>query len=162
MRADVERLGLEDAVVLAGHRGDVAACHAAADVFVLPSYWEGCSLAVWEAIVAGLPLVLADVGAAAEQIRYGRGELVAPPFASLFALDASNLAQTVERIDLDHVQRLAQAMARVAALPRGVRVALPPVAQRATMARRKAKLFAWLLQGGRVGAARAMLARDVT
>jgi hypothetical protein len=44
-------------------------------------------------------------------------------------------------------------------LPRRPAGFLPTMAQRATMAARKALLFAWLLQGGRVEAARAMLAR---
>jgi glycosyltransferase involved in cell wall biosynthesis len=160
LRADIERLGLQRAMVLAGHRADMAACYAAADAFVLPSYWEGCSLAVWEAIAAGLPLVLADVGAAAEQLRAGHGELVAPPFGSLFDLDAGNLSAVVDNLDADFVQRVAAAMARVRSLPRRSRPVLPAVAQRATMAARKQKLLAWLLQGGQVAAARTMLARD--
>ncbi|MCU0862856.1 MAG: glycosyltransferase [Planctomycetes bacterium] len=159
LRGDIERLGQRDAVVLAGHRRDVAACYAAADAFVLPSYWEGCSLAVWEAIAAGLPLVLADTGAAAEQLRHGHGQLVAPPYGSLFDLDAGNLAAVVESVDAAYVQRTAAAMANVMRLPRRPTGSLPTMAQRATMAARKARLFAWLLQGGRVEAARTMLAR---
>jgi glycosyltransferase involved in cell wall biosynthesis len=160
VRGDVTRLGQQDAVVLAGHRTDMATCYALADAFLLPSYWEGCSLAVWEAIAQGLPMVLADVGAAAEQLRAGHGELVAPPYRSLFELDPSNLAAVVDSVDPDYVQRLAAAMARVRSSPRPPAGPLPRQAQRATMARRKAKLFAWLLQGGGVAAARSMIARE--
>jgi glycosyltransferase involved in cell wall biosynthesis len=159
LRGDVERLGQGGAVVFAGHRRDVAACYAAADAFVLPSYWEGCSLAVWEAIAAGLPLVLADTGAAAEQLRHGHGELVAPPYGSLFDLDAGNLAAVVDGLDGDYVQRVGAAMARVMALRPPPPAALPAVTQRRTMAARKVRLFAWLLQGGSVTGARTMIAR---
>lgn len=160
VRGDIERLGLQDAVILAGHRDDMPACYAAADAFVLPSYWEGCSLAVWEALAAGLPMALAEVGAAAEQLRHGHGLLVAPPFASLYELDAANLAEVVDRVDPVYVARLATAMLGVAGMPRRMAGGLPKVARRATMAARTSALFCWLRQGGSVAGARAIVARD--
>jgi glycosyltransferase involved in cell wall biosynthesis len=45
-----------------GRRRDVPALMAAADVFVLPSVWEGQPLAVQEALRAGLPLVTSRAG----------------------------------------------------------------------------------------------------
>jgi glycosyltransferase involved in cell wall biosynthesis len=160
LRAAIEQLGLQGSVVMAGYHEDVAAFYGFADAFLLPSYWEGCSLAVWEAVRAGLPMVLSDVGAAAEQLRYGRGKLVAPPFRSLFDLDATNLAATTDTVDDAYVARLASAMRAVMALPpEPVRGSLPQVAQRQVMAARKAKLFAWLAQGGKVAGVRAALAR---
>nr|WP_275585857.1 glycosyltransferase family 4 protein [Geodermatophilus sabuli] len=50
-------LGVERAVVLAGHRPDARALLDAADVFVLPSRHEGMPLAALEAMEAGLPVV---------------------------------------------------------------------------------------------------------
>jgi glycosyltransferase involved in cell wall biosynthesis len=161
LRRDLEQLGLREAVVLAGHRDDLSACHAAADAFVLPSYWEGCSLSVWEAVAAGLPLVLSDVGAAAEQLRWGHGELVSPPFADVFTLDAANLQDVVGPIDAEYVARLAAAMVRAAGAPRRPR-ALPVVARRRTMASRTRALFDWLRQGGSVPGARTLVARGAT
>lgn len=159
LRTDVEQLGLHDAVVMAGHRDDARPFLALADAFLLPSYWEGCSLAVWEAVQCGLPMVLADVGAAAEQLAHGAGELVAPPFASMFSLDATNLAAVTDGVDGDYVQRLAAAMRRTLATTRRPATALPKVARRRTMAARKAMLFAWLLQGGSVAGVRTAIAR---
>jgi glycosyltransferase involved in cell wall biosynthesis len=159
VRGDVERLGLTDAVVFAGHRDDPEACMAAADAFVLPSYWEGCSLAVWEAIRAGLPLVLSDVGAAREQMRHGRGELVAPPFASMLELDAGNLDAVTRSVDEAFAGRVAEAMQRVALLPRAAAARLPAIADRRVMATRHRILLQWLCQGGAVPAIRASLAR---
>lgn len=159
IRGDVERLGVEGDVVHAGRVENVSAFLAESDVFVLPSYWEGCSLAVWEAVAAGLPLVLADVGAAAEQLRHGHGELVAPPYRSIFDVDATNVADLVEREDVGYVDRLAEAMVRVASLPRRSPKRLPQIARRATMARRKSLLFEWVRQGGLVSGVRALVAR---
>jgi glycosyltransferase involved in cell wall biosynthesis len=45
-----------------GRRDDVPALMAAADVFALPSVWEGQPLVVQEALRAGLPLVASRVG----------------------------------------------------------------------------------------------------
>ena len=49
-----------------GWRDDVPALLAAADVFVLPSRWEGQPLVLQEALLAGLPVVAADVGGVRE------------------------------------------------------------------------------------------------
>ncbi|MFC4565335.1 glycosyltransferase family 4 protein [Nocardiopsis mangrovi] len=49
-------------VRLLGHRTDVADLLAAADLFVLPSLWEGPSLVIMEALRAGLPVVATRVG----------------------------------------------------------------------------------------------------
>ena len=50
----IARYGLQKSVLLAGHRDDTARFYAAADAFVLPSLCEGWSLALAEAIAAGL------------------------------------------------------------------------------------------------------------
>jgi len=49
----------------------------AADIFFLPSKWEGISLAIYEAMASGLPIVSADVG--------GQSELVSPDCGYLIA-----------------------------------------------------------------------------
>ena len=79
-RADaVRRAGRSgDRVHLLG-ASDAAALLAAADVFVLDSFIEGWPVAATEAAAAGLPLVLADAGGAAELAagRSGRALVVA-------------------------------------------------------------------------------------
>ena len=65
LRAECEeqarRLGLEEAVAFLGTRRDVPDLLAASDAFVLPSLWEGLSLALIEAMASGLPVVATDV-----------------------------------------------------------------------------------------------------
>jgi glycosyltransferase involved in cell wall biosynthesis len=62
---------------------------AAADGFVLDSFFEGWSLASMEALFAGLPVVLSDVGGAREQIDgdVTRGYLVANPLGDPLEVD---------------------------------------------------------------------------
>ena len=57
----VAALGLEDAVIFAGRRSDVAGIYSAMDLFILPSCWEGLPLVLVEAQMNGLPLLVSDV-----------------------------------------------------------------------------------------------------
>lgn len=68
--AQVRALGLEDCVHFAGYvpREQIAQRYAAADVFVLPSYNEGMSVATLEALAAGLPVVVTETGGTAELV----------------------------------------------------------------------------------------------
>lgn len=159
VRGDIQALDLEDAVLLAGHRNDAAECYAMADAFLLPSYWEGCSLAVWEAIRAGLPLVLSKVGAAEEQLRHGHGQLVDVPFASMFALDASNLDEITRGVQQPFVAATADAMNKAMDLSVRANATLPTIANRSTMSRRHSLLLRWLAQGGPVAGIRESIAR---
>jgi glycosyltransferase involved in cell wall biosynthesis len=61
-RAVAASLDLGDAVVFLGVVEDVAPLYAAADVFVLPSCPEGWSMALLEAMTAGLPAVTTSDG----------------------------------------------------------------------------------------------------
>ena len=60
-REYIARKGLSDAVVCLGARKDVDEIYQAADVFLLPSLYEGLPIAVLEAQAAGLPCVISDV-----------------------------------------------------------------------------------------------------
>ena len=57
LRAKATKLGLADRVRFLGKREDMPALMALADVFVLPSAWEGMSNVVMEAMAAGRPVV---------------------------------------------------------------------------------------------------------
>ena len=56
-----DKLGVGDRVVLAGYRTDVKDFYDMADIFVLPSYQEGLSVALMEAMASGLPCVVSDI-----------------------------------------------------------------------------------------------------
>ena len=60
LRYQAAALGL--AATFTGQRSDVPALLAAADVFVLPSAWEGQALILQEALHAGVPIVATRVG----------------------------------------------------------------------------------------------------
>lgn len=56
----VKSLGLSDAVLFLGSRGDVNRVLQAMDVFLFPSLYEGLPLSIIEAQAAGLPCIISD------------------------------------------------------------------------------------------------------
>lgn len=107
----LESRGLRDRVRFTGHLQDLSDVLSASDFFVLPSRSEGCSLALLEALSAGLPCVATRVGAAAELIREGENGLLVD------REDVTALAGAMRRLASDH--RLRDAMSSQAALPAG-------------------------------------------
>jgi glycosyltransferase involved in cell wall biosynthesis len=86
------------AVVFAGHADDVRKELRDADVFVLPSYSEGNSNAILEAMREGLPIVATNVGGAAFQVgQVGAPFLFAPGERHLLT---EHLLRLVEEADL--------------------------------------------------------------
>ena len=61
LRAQAARLGIEGSVTLLGTRDDVADLLCAADVFVLPSRWEGLPGALVEAMALEVPVVASAI-----------------------------------------------------------------------------------------------------
>lgn len=75
LRAQIEQLiadlGLGDRVMLAGIRSDVSQLLPGLDVFALPSFTEGVSIALLEACATGLPALASRVGGNVEVIQDG-------------------------------------------------------------------------------------------
>ncbi|MFC5038100.1 glycosyltransferase family 4 protein [Tianweitania sediminis] len=64
----IERAGLQNSIQVLGQRDDVEALLAAADLFVLPSRFEGLPLALLEAMSAGLPIAATAVAGTLEAL----------------------------------------------------------------------------------------------
>ncbi len=62
-----------------GYRTDVAAILAAADIFALPSHFEGLPMSVIEAMLTGLPVVATNIRGPREQVVHGVTGLLVPP-----------------------------------------------------------------------------------
>ena len=75
-------------LVRLGYRTDVARLLAAADVFCLPSHFEGLPMSIIEAMLAGLPVIATDIRGPREQVVDGRTGLLVPP-ASVAPLAAA-------------------------------------------------------------------------
>jgi glycosyltransferase involved in cell wall biosynthesis len=82
LRKDIEKkvgnYDLESRVHFLGMRRDIPNLLNAADLFVLPSLWEGQGLVIIEAMASGLPVVATKVGGIPEYITENEGYLVEP------------------------------------------------------------------------------------
>lgn len=72
-------LGVSERVRFLGECHDVAPVLAASDLFVLPSRSEAFPNAVIEAMAAGVPVVVSNVGGIPEVVRHGENGLLVPP-----------------------------------------------------------------------------------
>jgi glycosyltransferase involved in cell wall biosynthesis len=72
-------LGLENIVRFAGFQSNVADWLAAADIGVLPSFYEGLPLTAAETLAAGIPLVATAVDGTPEVVLDGETGLLVPP-----------------------------------------------------------------------------------
>ncbi len=72
MQELAKNLGMIDRVNFLGFRSDVSDILAQAHIFTLISNWEGFPITTVEAMRAGLPVVVSDVGGAAEAITEGQ------------------------------------------------------------------------------------------
>lgn len=92
LRAHIRAQGLERHMLLPGHFAEIEQPFRLADACLLPSFIEGWSIAVNEAMFYGKPLILTDTGGAAQVIEGGdTGILLPPEYPDLLALDSATL-----------------------------------------------------------------------
>ena len=110
LREQLRAAGLEDRVQLGGEvdRAALDAQYDAADLFVLPTRFEGYGMAVAEALARGLPIVSTATGAIGTIVGEEAG-LIVPPGDE----DALRAALSLVLNDADLRQRLARGAARV-------------------------------------------------
>lgn len=78
VRGQIERAGLVDRVHMTGYRPDARTLVQCMDLFILSSFSEGTSMALLEAMAAGIPVVVTDVGGNPEIVRGGLTGWVVP------------------------------------------------------------------------------------
>ncbi|HEX2940151.1 MAG TPA: glycosyltransferase family 4 protein [Rhodopila sp.] len=113
MEAVLRGAGLGSRLRMLGYREDIPALLAAADIFALPSRFEGLPMSVIEAMLTGLPVVATSVRGPDEQVIEGVTGLKVP------AGDAAALGVALRRLTRDPALRTAMGEAgRESALDR--------------------------------------------
>lgn len=95
----IDAEGLTDRVHIVLNRNDVADLLALADIFVMPSLWEGLPLAVLEAMVARKAIVASEIAGIPEAIVNEREGLLVP------AGEVGPLAEALRRVISDAAHR---------------------------------------------------------
>ena len=70
-----------------------------ANIFCLPSHWEGFPLSLLEAMAAGVAVIATSVGDVSEMLDGGRAGVLVP------AHDVDRLAGAIHRLAMDPVER---------------------------------------------------------
>ncbi len=78
-----------------GYRDDIPALLAAADIFTLPSHFEGLPMSIIEAMLTGLPVVATAIRGPREQVIDGETGLLVPPAT------VAPLAAALQRLAVD-------------------------------------------------------------
>ncbi len=88
----IRRHGLGDRVHFAGRVDDTREFYRAADLYVHPTHYDACSLAVLEAMASGLPVITSRANGASELFEHGHGGFILD--------DAANTEQLFECLEL--------------------------------------------------------------
>ncbi len=98
VRRFIQENNLESRVILTGWRDDVSDILAASDIYVLPSLSEGLPTSLLEAMAAGLPCIVADIGLPVEHMKTA---FVIPPKSG------SAIGDAIKQLIGDHKLRRA-------------------------------------------------------
>lgn len=123
LRQLAQELGLSEAVLFTGIRDDVPDLLPAFDLFAMSSLHEGLSIALVEAMAAGLPVVATRVGGIPELVVHEESGLLVPPS------DERALADAIGELAADETKRGRHAQA---ATLRAARFGIQPAADTLT------------------------------
>ncbi|MDO5047837.1 MAG: glycosyltransferase family 4 protein [Anaerococcus sp.] len=79
LKSLAKRSGLEKQVKFLGYRKDIAELFYESDIFVLPSFREGLSRSLMEAMASGLPCIVSDIRGNRDLIKDGLGGYLCDP-----------------------------------------------------------------------------------
>lgn len=79
LEAKCSAQGIRDSVYFLGNRGDIPVILALTEIFVFPTYAEGTSLALMEAMAAGKPIVATNIPGNAALLEHGKSALLVAP-----------------------------------------------------------------------------------
>lgn len=100
LETQAKKNGVSERVRFLGIRDDVGELLSASDAFVQPSLWEGLSLALLEALMAGVPVLATSVEGVVDVVEHEKSALLVPP------KDAAALSDALRRLVEDEDLRM--------------------------------------------------------
>lgn len=111
LKAEAEKLGVQEQVHFLGFRKDVYELCSSADLFLFASLQEGLPVAIMEAMACGLPIIASNIRGNADLIDAGKGGYLVEPTdidgfieAIKKALDVSEDWSEMERYNLEKIK----------------------------------------------------------
>jgi len=88
----INELNCKQHIIKLGYHEDIAGLYNASDVFVMPSYFEGWSIAATEALYCGLPIIHSYCGSAIELVDEGKnGIMICNPAGNIEEYESNQL-----------------------------------------------------------------------
>ncbi|HYL67322.1 MAG TPA: glycosyltransferase family 4 protein [Nitrosopumilaceae archaeon] len=94
LKEEAKRQHIEDKIIFCGYRTDISRILSSFDIFVLPSYTEGMSSALQEAMSCGCAIICSDIPANRVLITHSKEGLLINPYNSHELKDAIGLLST--------------------------------------------------------------------
>ena len=98
-KKQAEAAGLSDNVHFLGFRNDIKQLYGAVDCFVMPSFREGLSRSIMEAMSTGLPCIVSEIRGNVDMIEQELGGFLCSP------TDSASFAEAIRRIADDDALR---------------------------------------------------------
>lgn len=93
------KLGVSKQVHFLGFRSDVAELYKCADIFCFPSYREGLSVSLMEAMSSGLPVICSDIRGNIDLIEQNQGGYLCNPS------DVNTFEKSIKLVVIDEMER---------------------------------------------------------
>lgn len=111
-----ETISCREHVIKLPYHKEIGDLYQAADAFVMPSYYEGWSIAATEALYSGLPLIHSYCGSAKELLDGEKnGIMISNPAGEISKLGAEELMSMMNGVNPSNVQELVSAMTKISA-----------------------------------------------
>lgn len=108
LKIKVEKFGLEKNVHFLGFRNDIVKLMKCSDIFVMPSFREGLSRAVMEAMASGLPVIASEIRGNVDLIEEGKNGYLFNPNDAVklkeIILSLVNNCKEIDRISKNNIE----------------------------------------------------------
>lgn len=104
------RYGLEKQVLFLGYQKDIRDILKKADIFIMPSYREGLSVALQEAMASGLPIIASNIRGNSELVSEGEGGWLIPSdnvnmLAQVMETACSSQLHSMGKYNIDKIKK---------------------------------------------------------
>ena len=107
----IETTSCKTHIIKLSHHRCIGDLYKAADIFIMPSFFEGWSIAATEALYSGLPLIHSLCGSGKELVNGGENGILIPnPAGDIALLSTENLMEKMNTINPENTEDMLQAM----------------------------------------------------